>query len=85
MKSTGIVRKMDKLGRVVIPIELRRTLNIDVKDSLEIYVDDDQIILTKYKGNAERNDILSKLQDLTVQTNDTNTRDILNRVIEFIK
>jgi transcriptional pleiotropic regulator of transition state genes len=45
VKSTGIVRKVDELGRVVIPIELRRTLEIDVKDSLEIYVDNDRIIL----------------------------------------
>lgn len=48
MKSTGIVRKVDELGRIVIPIELRRTLDIGVKDSLEIYVEDDQIILKKY-------------------------------------
>lgn len=45
MKSTGIVRKVDELGRVVIPIELRRTLDINEKDALEIYVDDDRIIL----------------------------------------
>ena len=49
MKSTGIVRKVDELGRVVIPIELRRTLGIEEKDSLEIYVDDETIILKKYK------------------------------------
>ena len=49
MKSTGIVRKVDELGRVVLPIELRRTLNIDVKDSLEVYVDSNQIILKKYE------------------------------------
>ena len=48
MKSTGIVRKVDELGRVVIPIELRRTLDIAEKDSLEIYVDGEQIILKKY-------------------------------------
>ena len=58
MKSTGIVRKVDELGRVVIPIELRRTLGIDVKDALEIYVDSEKIILKKYEpacifcGNA---------------------------------
>ncbi|MDO5547837.1 MAG: AbrB/MazE/SpoVT family DNA-binding domain-containing protein [Eubacteriales bacterium] len=58
MKSTGIVRKVDELGRVVLPIELRRTLGIEVKDSLEIYVDGSQIILKKYEpacifcGNA---------------------------------
>ncbi|MFC4737756.1 AbrB/MazE/SpoVT family DNA-binding domain-containing protein [Bacillus daqingensis] len=51
MKSTGIVRKVDELGRVVIPIELRRTLDIAEKDALEIYVDDDRIVLKKYKPN----------------------------------
>lgn len=60
MKSTGIVRKVDELGRVVIPIELRRTLQIEEKDALEIYVDGEKIILKKYEpacifcGNAER-------------------------------
>ena len=49
MKSTGIVRKVDELGRVVIPIELRRTLGIEVKDALEIYVDGENIILKKYE------------------------------------
>ena len=47
MKSTGIVRKVDELGRVVLPIELRRTLDIAEKDSLEIYVDGDTIILKR--------------------------------------
>ena len=49
MKSTGIVRKVDELGRVVIPIELRRTLDIEERDSLEIYVDSDRIVLRKYE------------------------------------
>ena len=49
MKSTGIVRKVDELGRIVIPIELRRTLDIYEKDALEIFVDGEQIILKKYE------------------------------------
>ena len=49
MKSTGIVRKVDELGRIVLPIELRRTLDIAQKDSLEIYVDGDSVILKKYE------------------------------------
>ena len=49
MKSTGIVRKVDELGRIVLPIELRRSLDIAEKDSLEIYVDDNRIILKKYE------------------------------------
>lgn len=49
MKSTGIVRKVDELGRIVLPIELRRTLDIAEKDSLEIYVDGSTIVLKKYQ------------------------------------
>lgn len=52
VKSTGIVRKVDELGRIVIPIELRRNLEIDEKDSLEIYVEDDQVILKKYSPSC---------------------------------
>lgn len=62
MKSTGIVRKVDELGRIVIPIELRRTLSIEEKNSLEIYLDEKSIILRKYEpscacvfcGNADQ-------------------------------
>ena len=49
MKSTGIVRKVDELGRIVLPIELRRTLDITERDSLEIYVDEETIILKKHQ------------------------------------
>lgn len=48
VKATGIVRKVDELGRLVLPKELRSTFNIEEKDSLEIYVDGDKIILRKY-------------------------------------
>jgi len=48
MKSTGIVRKLDNLGRIVIPIELRKTMGIEIKDSLEIFTEGNQIILKKY-------------------------------------
>ena len=59
MKATGVVRGVDQLGRIVLPIELRRNLNIDIKDPLEIYVDGDMVILKKYEpacifcGNAK--------------------------------
>ncbi len=49
MKATGILRKVDELGRIVLPIELRRTLDIGEKDVLEIYVDGSLIILKKYE------------------------------------
>jgi len=58
MKSTGIVRKIDELGRIVLPIEIRRNLDIDRGEAVEIFVDEEKIILKKYNpacifcGNA---------------------------------
>ncbi len=49
MKSTGIVRKVDELGRIVLPIEIRRKLEIAERDELEIYMENDKIILQKYE------------------------------------
>ena len=48
MKDTGVIRKVDELGRFTLPMELRRKLNIEVGDPLEVFVDDESIILKKY-------------------------------------
>ena len=52
MKATGIVRKIDELGRIVLPIEMRRTLDIGERDALEIYVEGSSVILKKYKPSC---------------------------------
>ena len=65
MKSTGIVRKLDELGRITIPIELRRNLNVNDRDPLEIFVEDDKIILKKY----EPSDIFTGYMDDLVEYN----------------
>lgn len=52
MKSTGIVRKVDELGRIVLPIEMRRNLDIAEKDPIEIFVEGDKIILKKYQATC---------------------------------
>lgn len=52
MKATGIVRRVDELGRVVIPIELRNKFDINVKDPIEIFVDGNSIVLKKYEPNC---------------------------------
>ena len=49
MKATGIIRKVDDLGRIVLPIELRRTLDIAERDEIEIYMENDKIILQKFE------------------------------------
>ncbi|MGI5948109.1 MAG: AbrB/MazE/SpoVT family DNA-binding domain-containing protein [Lachnospiraceae bacterium] len=61
MKTTGVIRKLDELGRITLPIELRRSLDLDVKDGLEITVQDDYIILRK----AETGDVFNgRTEDL---------------------
>ena len=52
MKATGIIRRVDELGRVVIPIEIRNKFNIVEKDPIEIFVDDSSIVLQKYEENC---------------------------------
>ncbi|HBY19557.1 MAG: AbrB family transcriptional regulator [Clostridiales bacterium GWE2_32_10] len=63
MKSTGIVRKVDELGRIVLPIELRRNLGIQVKDSLEIFVNDEGVILQKYQPACVHTGTMDNLID----------------------
>lgn len=62
MRSTGIVRKLDELGRITLPIELRRNLDIEDRGALEIFVDEDTIILRKYNPadvfTGEMNDLV---------------------------
>lgn len=52
MKATGIIRRVDELGRIVLPIELRRTLDIAERDELEIYLEHDRIILQKFEPSC---------------------------------
>lgn len=84
MKSTGIVRKVDELGRVVVPIELRRNLGIAEKDALEIFVDGNQIILQKYVPNIEKESVVSELEKLKEIAKNTD-KELLERAIKLIK
>ena len=52
MKATGIIRKVDELGRIVLPIEIRRTMDIVERDEIEIFMDGDQIILQKFQPSC---------------------------------
>jgi len=62
VKSTGVTRQIDELGRFVLPVEIRRALHINLKDYIEIYTENDRIILKKYQpaclfcGNTEDNE-----------------------------
>ncbi len=62
MKNTGIIRKIDDLGRITIPIEIRRNLHLSVNDALEIFIQNNQIVLQKYEPadifTGERGDLI---------------------------
>ncbi|MEJ6950091.1 AbrB/MazE/SpoVT family DNA-binding domain-containing protein [Natronospora cellulosivora (SeqCode)] len=91
MKATGIVRKIDDLGRIVLPKELRKTMNIEKRDPVEIYVDGDMIILKKYQpacifcGNAEKTieykskvvctDCLEEINKSEIKTSEVNNKE----------
>lgn len=64
MKATGIIRRIDELGRIVIPKEIRKKLKINEGENIEIYIDDlDHIILTKYSNLKNIKDIATKITD----------------------
>ena len=63
MKSTGIVRKIDELGRIVLPIELRRTMKMQIRDEVEITAEDDRIILKKYQPKENASCIFCSSQE----------------------
>ncbi len=63
MKATGVVRRIDELGRIVLPMEIRRAMDIQEKDAMEIFTDDGRIILQKY---AQVCVFCNKSEDLTV-------------------
>lgn len=86
MKSTGIVRKVDELGRIVLPKELRNTLEIKEKDPLEIFVDEDKIILRKYTPrDVEVDEIKYDLKVLINSEQDSLKREVLERALELLK
>ena len=64
MKTTGIIRRIDELGRIVIPKEIRKNMRIDNGESLEIFIDEDNIILKKYSPIESLNSVAEKYVDI---------------------
>ena len=88
MKSTGIVRRLDELGRITLPIELRRNFDVNERDPLEIFVDDDKIILKKYNPadifTGEDND-KGKLENILLPLMKKDTESIFESSKKFLE
>ncbi len=80
MKATGILRKVDELGRIVLPIELRRTLDIATQDELEIYVAEDRIVLQKHEPTCV---FCNSPRNLTLYCNKNVCRDCIDHLKEI--
>ena len=85
MKTTGITRRIDDLGRVVLPIELRRMLGIEVKDSLEIFVDGDSVILRKYRRDEDKVHQIVQLTNVLEYTDNPHAKELIADAINYIK
>lgn len=80
MKSTGVIRRLDELGRITLPIELRRSMQLDEKDALEIFVDEDRIILTNHCDS----DIFTGSRDNLIEYMGKNvSRDTVKKLAEL--
>jgi transcriptional pleiotropic regulator of transition state genes len=79
MKATGIVRRIDDLGRVVIPKELRRTLNIADGDPIEIFVDSERIILKKYAPGCK---LCGSVENLTAVVEHLLCKTCINKIAD---
>ena len=80
MKSTGMVRKIDELGRLVLPAEIRQNLDIQIKDAVEIFTDGERIVLQKYQPSCI---FCSNLDDLTFFGNKRICRECLQKLREM--
>lgn len=80
MRTTGIVRKVDELGRIVLPIELRRTMGIKVKDPVEFFVDRDKIIFTKYETGCL---FCGEVKDVRTFKNKTVCKNCISELVTY--
>lgn len=86
MKATGIVRKVDDLGRVVLPIELRRNLGIGIGDPLEIYTENDAIVLKRYNAVDDVASVAERLKKMIEAESSPKTRlEMLNTIGDILE
>lgn len=85
MKATGIIRKIDELGRITLPKEMRRVYDIKEGDPMEIFVDGDAICLKKYDTMTSQKDLLSRLKEKICEDAQPKSRknDLLNKLAEL--
>ncbi|RST59682.1 AbrB/MazE/SpoVT family DNA-binding domain-containing protein [Siminovitchia terrae] len=85
MKAIGIVRRIDDLGRVVIPKEIRKTMKWGTGTPVEFFVDGESIVLKKYHTAEEEKNLIELLKELEANTQDNVVRSVVGKTIQFIE
>lgn len=84
MKTTGIVRKIDGLGRVVIPAEIRRVQGWEIGESMEMFVDGENFVMRSYQGNTE-NEVARRLKALTEECANLDEQAVLRSAVQLLE
>lgn len=84
MKALGVVRKIDGFGRVVIPKEIRRAQGWQEGEPMELFIDDDRVVIKSYNGDRDRSEMVSILEGLLNNTSESPSDDI-QKAIDYVK
>jgi len=85
MKALGIIRKIDELGRIVIPMEVRRTQGWNVGQPMELFMDDNKLVIQSYEGERKKEEAIGKLEKLREGALGNKVRDEIDAVINYLK
>jgi bifunctional DNA-binding transcriptional regulator/antitoxin component of YhaV-PrlF toxin-antitoxin module len=85
MKALGVVRNIDNLGRITIPMEIRRANGWDAFTPIEMFVSEQGLVLREYKPDYEKYEIIQQLSDVLNFTTNESVKKIVGQAIEFIK
>ncbi|UUG68572.1 putative transition state regulator [Halomonas phage YPHTV-1] len=85
MKALGVVRKIDELGRLVIPKEVRKTQGWGTGQPMEFFVEGNRLVVQAYEGQREKEDAINKLEDLLARTPGESEREDIESVINHLK
>lgn len=85
MKALGIVRNIDSLGRIVIPMEVRKTKGWNQNTPMEMFMDGDRLIIQSYEGNREKVEVLKQLQAVKNFTENEAAQEMIQNAIKFIE
>lgn len=85
MKSLGIVRKIDDLGRIVIPKEVRNTQGWEPGQPMEMFISDEGLVIRKYKSAVEEEEILKELKSLLKDLPSSKANKVIQKAIDYIK